>query len=731
MAERSTRPETMRDTVAPKTTASMMPVGRRTMIDQQRTWCLFTSAGDKNSIRLWLQGDSPRRWDLVVAYYGDDEDEFSEISAVAVYAFRTKGAKFQNIKKLVERNPRFFDHYSYVWVCDDDIRMSAAQIDEAFTLSQFFEFWVAQPAFLAAGKISHRVTRFSGPQCSWRLVNFVEVNTPIFRRDKLLEFLAVFDGSLTGWGIDYWYMNLFNAQEFARCAVIDQVAVINPHDSERGGGESTRLEPTRVKRAKWNEAKARYGLGEFPHKVFAYFFSRRRGDASSARVIDDVGVTPCDMMSDEQLKHFAVIMNDCYAWFDLAFHGVKSSEVPSLFFAAVERNPEDAWAVLYLAQSYVDRGDFANARKWFARRVEMGGRDEEVYGAMWQIAESMAELGAPWPDVHDAYIRAWEFRPTRAEPLCALAYRYRENQRYRLGYLFARHAAEIPFPEQDTLFVVRDIYASRALDEQAVCASWINKHPEAFTLWRRLLTRPELPDDDRQRIALNRDVCVPTMLEQASSYPDAVVQSLHRLVASQRETDVVVSLVAGRDRDSAEHTLNSFLHCCLDVSRVGRFLVIDAGLSAKDRAILAERYGFLEFADPGAQLTSTQIDRRFWLHLGQGWRFFAPENLITRLTAVLDAEPKVFQVAINVTDAVTLTGTSAAEVSVRRAPDAGRYVLTDAVARGPAMFDTARVDLTGGVNVTDTDPITGLGRRATAAGLGSASLDEVLCIAEP
>jgi hypothetical protein len=173
------------------------------------------------------------------------------------------------------------------------------------------------------------------------------------------------------------------------------------------------------------------------------------------------------------------------------------------------------------------------------------------------------------------------------------------------------------------------------------------------------------------------------------------------------------------------------------VSRVGRFLVLDAGLSTRDRATLRERYGFLEFerwgpADgPGAQLAQLrdQIDGRFWLHLGESWRFFAPEDLITRLAAVLEAEPQVFQVAINFADAVKLTGASAPETAVCRAPDTGRYVLTAEVACGPAMFDTARLDRAGGVHDIDPDPLAALGRRAAAAGLRTASLDEVLCIA--
>jgi glycosyltransferase involved in cell wall biosynthesis len=406
--------------------------------------------------------------------------------------------------------------------------------------------------------------------------------------------------------------------------------------------------------------------------------------------------------------------------------GEKYARDRDLLLAELERNPEDARSAFYLAQSYFCLADLVNARKWYARRIELGGWAEEVGYSMYKLALSMEQLGEPWPDVQDAYLRAWEFRPARAEALHAIALRCRADQRYRLGYLFASRAADIPFPEQETLFVRPDIYAWRIADELAVCASWIDKHAEAFALWRRLLARPDLPDDDRQRIARNRDVCVPTMIDAASSYPDSsLLQSLQHPAA--RDPEVVVSLIAGPDRASTELTLNSFLRCCTDVSRVGRFLVIDAGLSAQDRALLRDRYGFLEFAQPGH--IRPQIDARFWLHLGHGWQFFAPDNLITRLTAVLEAEQQVFQVGINFTDAVQLTGASAAVDAVRRTPDAGRYVLTDTPASGPAMFGTARLDRAGGIQGADSHPVTELGRRAAAAGLGTASLDEVLCIA--
>jgi hypothetical protein len=93
------------------------------------------------------------------------------------------------------------------------------------------------------------------------------------------------------------------------------------------------------------------------------------------------------------------------------------------------------------------------------------------------------------------------------------------------------------------------------------------------------------------------------------------------------------------------------------VSRVGRFLLIDAGMSAQDRGMLHKRCGFLEFAD------------------------YSPSAQLVRSTA-----------------------------------DGSCYVLPDAVASRPAMFDTARPDQAGGVD------------RAAAAGLRIANLDEVLSV---
>lgn len=395
---------------------------------------------------------------------------------------------------------------------------------------------------------------------------------------------------------------------------------------------------------------------------------------------------------------------------------LKYARDAELLLAEVTRNPEDARSVFYLAQSYYDAGDFESARRWYSKRADMGGWDEEVYCAMLRVGESLEELGAPWPDVHETYLRAWEFRPSRAEPLYAIARHYRVDQRFATGHLYAERAAAIEQPA-DTLFVRADVYSWRALDEQAVCASRIGRHHEALTLCRRLIAMPDIPDEHRQRIAANRDFSVPALLEAAAKYP---ISLAHRVLPESGNTTVTVSLVTGSDRALAERTLNSFLTCCLDLQRVSRVLAVDTGLSPDDRAWLLERYPFLEFCGPlpadqptdAFELVRNIVQGRLWLNLACGWTFFAPEHYLTRLTGVLESEPDVVQVGVNIDDAQELNGLCAAEGQVRRAPGAGRYVLSHLPLTGPAMFECGRLDRL----------------LHTESRLQTATFDEVLCV---
>jgi hypothetical protein len=234
-------------------------------------YCIFVSAGDRHKIDLWLKDAPNRKWNLIVAYYGDDDGEYVRLSAVAKRAFRQKGGKFQNLRDALASDPGLLDGYDYVWVCDDDMIIRPDQILLMFRLAEQFEFWVCQPALSTEGRISYKITA-AHRTSPIRVVNFVETNFPLFRRDKLMAFMAEFDGSLTGYGVDWWFCNFFDGEYCGRLGIIDAVVVTNPHHEAKVGGdrEIDRLQPAPGRKAAYEALRDRKGLKEYRHQNLWY-----------------------------------------------------------------------------------------------------------------------------------------------------------------------------------------------------------------------------------------------------------------------------------------------------------------------------------------------------------------------------------------------------------------------------------------------------------------------------
>lgn len=166
-------------------------------------------------------------------------------------------------------------------------------------------------------------------------------------------------------------------------------------------------------------------------------------------------------------------------------------------------DPDNARHVFYLAQSYRDAGQLDRAITAYQRRIDMGGWREEVWYSMLQLAALEQRLQHDVPSVMAAYLRAYQYYPARAEPLCALAMHFRSTQEWALAELFAREAASKQ-PPDDLLFVDDDVYQWRALDELAIATYYTGKLQESAELNRRLLVEGKLPASERPRIEANR-----------------------------------------------------------------------------------------------------------------------------------------------------------------------------------------------------------------------------------
>lgn len=190
---------------------------------------------------------------------------------------------------------------------------------------------------------------------------------------------------------------------------------------------------------------------------------------------------------------------------DGSSRGEKFERDVRLLEAAISRDPADVRATFYLAQTLREGGEEDRAIELYRRRVELGGWDEEVFYAAFQLG---ALVGHGDPDAAIALLLdAHERRPQRAEPLQELARLSRLRGRYRAAHLFARRAAELELPG-DLLFVHRDVYEWGARFEQAVAAYWIGEHEEALAVNDALLAEGRMPPAHMAVAEANRRRCL-------------------------------------------------------------------------------------------------------------------------------------------------------------------------------------------------------------------------------
>lgn len=218
---------------------------------------VFTSAGDLSNLHHWLKGR--RDFDLWVVSYGEQNDLHE---AQADFYARSRGAKFQNLRKVYQRYADVIAHYDAVMVMDDDVLIDADGLTRLFEIRREHDLWVVQPAFRLTGKVSWDITRVS-PTSQLRYTNFIEMTCPLFRRDKLDLLMARFDPQLIGYGEDWWFLHVLGPDLNNRVAVADEVSCVNPFDRTKNGQrEIDRMSSHEERKAAWERAKLTHGLDE-------------------------------------------------------------------------------------------------------------------------------------------------------------------------------------------------------------------------------------------------------------------------------------------------------------------------------------------------------------------------------------------------------------------------------------------------------------------------------------
>jgi glycosyltransferase involved in cell wall biosynthesis len=153
------------------------------------------------------------------------------------------------------------------------------------------------------------------------------------------------------------------------------------------------------------------------------------------------------------------------------------------------QDPANPRHTFYLAQSFFDIGRFSEAAEWYHRRWRLGGWDEERWFARYRQGLCMLRLG----DGHRAagiLLEAFDERPTRAEPLWALACHYRDCSKNNVALMFAMRGLELTYPG-DVLFVEKQVYEWQLWEEVMISAYYAGAgyHELGLSACERLLAR--------------------------------------------------------------------------------------------------------------------------------------------------------------------------------------------------------------------------------------------------
>lgn len=216
---------------------------------------VFTSAGDFSNVRLWL--NRHKNFDLYIVNYGSDDNGLEEL---ADFYLHHCGGKFPNLHHVWTSQPELLNTYESILVMDDDVVINCEDINKLFDIRKTKDLWVLQAAFLSSGIVRHEITRKKAFS-HIRYTNFVEMTCPLFRTDKLLDFLSIYDPVLVGWGTDEWFLHNMGPELKGHIAIVDDINCINPRTRPNSPiREINKLQSDADREAHWLEIIDTYGI---------------------------------------------------------------------------------------------------------------------------------------------------------------------------------------------------------------------------------------------------------------------------------------------------------------------------------------------------------------------------------------------------------------------------------------------------------------------------------------
>ncbi len=152
-----------------------------------------------------------------------------------------------------------------------------------------------------------------------------------------------------------------------------------------------------------------------------------------------------------------------------------------------DTDPTDTRNLFYLAQTCQFLDDWEEAIFYYQKRLELGPLSEEKYLAAYRIGCAVEHIISVAYDTKTAsryteedalhyFLQAYTMLPYRAEPLFRIACYYIRHNYHAIAYLFAHRAVELPYPQNNGLFIEKKVYDFLRYDILGQCALYVGEY---------------------------------------------------------------------------------------------------------------------------------------------------------------------------------------------------------------------------------------------------------------
>jgi glycosyltransferase involved in cell wall biosynthesis len=178
------------------------------------------------------------------------------------------------------------------------------------------------------------------------------------------------------------------------------------------------------------------------------------------------------------------------------------------FFRTLVEDPDNlnSRSIFYTAQSYYDSSRLENAAQWYSLYTKINhGWIEETFESYLRLAEIFKRLQKGNNYVINAYKKAMEILPDRAEPIVYLGIFYNNIRKFNEAYELLNKAKKMDFEvarKKYSLYVNERTYGKYINDELSVTCFWLGMYEESKKYIFEIIDDPDF-EMHRERIQKN------------------------------------------------------------------------------------------------------------------------------------------------------------------------------------------------------------------------------------